>query len=114
MLTGTDIIITMKKLHTFHPSEQPLAGMFKELLASEGIQCLIRNERLLTGMGEIPFVECFPELWVVDEETYPRAILLLRAWLEKPADTQSWTCPGCREEIAGHFTVCWSCGRLRC
>jgi len=103
----------MKKLHTFDFWEQPIAGMFKELLAGEGIECLIRNERLSTAMGEIPFVECFPELWVLDEETYPRAKLLLNAWLSNPAATETWTCPGCSEEIDGQFTACWSCGHLR-
>lgn len=90
-----------------------MAGMFKELLASEGIQCLIRNEQLSTAMGEIPFVECFPELWVLDEETYPRARLLLDAWLKTPPAAEAWDCPGCGEKIDGQFTVCWSCGALR-
>jgi len=90
-----------------------MAGMFKELLASEGIQCLIRNEQLSTAMGEIPFVECFPELWVLDEETYPRARMLLDAWLKTAPVAESWVCPGCGEKIDGQFTVCWSCGALR-
>ncbi len=86
--------------------------MFKELLAKEGITCLLRNEQLSTALGEIPFTECYPELWVVDAETWPRAKMLLDGWL-KVADPEAvdWTCSGCGETSAGNFTSCWSCGR---
>ena len=87
--------------------------MFKELLASEGIVCLVRNEQLASAIGEIPFVECFPELWVVDEEAYPRAKLLLDAWMRQSPTTPAWTCPGCGEEIDGQFAICWCCGQPR-
>ncbi len=103
-------MIIMKKLHTFHSWEQPMAGMFRELLATEGVACLVRNEQLSTAIGEIPFVECFPELWVIDDEIYPRAKLLLEAWLKQSPEVAPWTCPQCGEEIDGQFSSCWSCG----
>jgi hypothetical protein len=103
----------MKKLYTFNFWELPLAGMFKELLASEGIGCIVRNEQLSAVMGEIPFLDCSPELWVIDEETYPRARLLLKAWLEKSPHSEAWTCRQCGEKIEGQFSVCWGCGALR-
>jgi len=102
----------MKKLYTFDFCERPLAGMYKELLAKEGVDCYIRNEQLSAALGEIPFIECYPELWVVDEEFYPRARMLLDAWLE-PVDhlEPDWICAGCGETVAGNFTTCWACGR---
>jgi len=90
-----------------------MAGMFKELLASEGIACMVRNEQLSSAIGEIPFVECFPELWVLDDETYPRAWLLLEAWLKTTPEVSSWVCARCGEEIDGQFSACWSCGTQR-
>lgn len=101
----------MKKLRTFALWELPLAGMFNDLLRKEGIDCLLRNEQLSSAMGEIPFIECYPEIWVIDDETYPRAKLLLDNWLtdQDPA-ASNWTCPECGESSEGHFNACWSCG----
>lgn len=104
----------MKKLHTFGIGERPLALMLKMLLEGEGIACLIRNEELFAAMGEIPFVECFPELWVVDDEVYPRAMLLVEGWLKADdRKEEPWACPGCGERMEGQFGACWKCGRER-
>ncbi|PLY02985.1 MAG: DUF2007 domain-containing protein [Desulfuromonas sp.] len=101
----------MKKLYTFDLTERALAGMFHELLLQEGIECLLRNEQLFSGLGEIPFVECYPELWVVDAEMFPRAQSLLRQYMaDAPEKLPEWHCPGCGEQIEGHFNACWNCG----
>ena len=63
----------MKKLQIFSHRERPLANLLRERLAGEGIVCLVRNDELSSALGEIPFVECYPELWVVDDEVWPRA-----------------------------------------
>lgn len=102
----------MKKLHVFPHRDRPLALMLKERLGAEGIACLVRNDELSTALGEIPFVECYPELWVVDDEVYPRARLLLDQWLDEAEVTgPAWLCPGCGERLEGQFEVCWKCGR---
>jgi len=104
----------MKKLHTFSFGDRPLANMYRELLAAEGIACLVRNDQLSSALGEIPFIECYPELWVIDDEVLPRARLLLRAWLTAAVPTlESWVCPGCGERLEGQFNQCWACSRLR-
>lgn len=104
----------MKKLHTFSPYEQPQAAMLKQLLADEGVQCLLRNEQLLSASGEIPIMECSPELWVIDDEVYPRARLLIDGWLNQDlSEGPPWLCPDCGEQCESQFGACWSCGRLR-
>ncbi len=104
----------MKKLHTFGLYDRPQAAILKEILCKEGIDCLLRNEHLFAAMGEIPMTECFPELWVVDEEAFPRAKLLLNGWLkEDKGTTEPWRCPDCGERLEGQFGACWSCGRSR-
>ena len=104
----------MKKLFVFTYRDRLQAGLLKEILAQEGIACLLRNDQLSSALGEIPFTECYPELWVVDDEAYPRARLLLDAWLKKsPEPADDWTCPTCGERCAGQFGACWSCGTLR-
>ncbi len=89
--------------------------MFKEMLAEEGIKCLVKNDRLSAGIGEIPFVECFPELWVIDDEVYPRARLLLDAWLARGTgeNAEPWTCSHCGEQSTQQFTACWKCSQSR-
>jgi hypothetical protein len=101
----------MKKLQTFDLWQRPLAGMFKELLSSEGIDCVVKNDQLFAAMGEIPFTECYPEIWIIDDEIYPRARLLLDSWLAADeSDCENWTCTVCNEVSEGQFDVCWSCG----
>jgi hypothetical protein len=74
---------------------------------------LVRNDELSTALGEIPFVECYPELWVVDDEVYPRARLLLDKWLgEQEEPRGSWQC-ACGELLEGQFETCWKCGNER-
>lgn len=104
----------MMKLHTFAFWEAPLAGLFKHLLGTEGVDCVIKNELLQGAVGELPFADCSPELWLLDDETYPRAKRLLDGWLTPPENTgEQWFCPGCGEEVEAHFEVCWKCGRER-
>jgi hypothetical protein len=104
----------MKKLHTFGLWDRPQAVLLKEIFAGEGIDCLVRNADLAVAVGEIPITECFPELWVIDNEAFPRARLLMDGWLKNDsAEAAPWSCPGCGEVLDGNFGACWSCGRCR-
>ena len=103
----------MKRLHTFTLADRAEAGLLKELLEREGVACLIRNEQLFAALGEIPFLECFPELWVVDDEIWPRAKSLLDSWLKEEAPSAPWTCAACGETLEGQFGSCWKCGGAR-
>ena len=44
-----------------------MLSLFKNELEAQGIECVLRGEHLLGGVGELPPIECWPELWVVDE-----------------------------------------------
>ena len=104
----------MRKLHTFNIGEKPQAALLKERLEQEGIACLLRNVDLSSALGEIPFLECLPELWVLDDEMFPRARMLLKGWTDPGmVNSQGWVCAGCGESLEGQFDACWKCGRLR-
>ncbi|BCR06022.1 hypothetical protein DESUT3_30910 [Desulfuromonas versatilis] len=101
----------MRKLRTFSFNEGPLAGLLKGLLEGGGVRCVIRNERLFTAIGEIPFTECYPELWVLDDEDFELARRILAPWDEPPpVDPPPWVCAGCGETVDGHLQRCWNCG----
>ncbi|MBW2519362.1 MAG: DUF2007 domain-containing protein [Deltaproteobacteria bacterium] len=101
----------MKKLYTFGLHQRGLAALLRERLEKEGVSSLVRNEQLFTGLGEIPFVEIFPEIWILDDEMYPRAKMLIYRWLTDPSSSApDWTCPRCGEELEGQFDCCWQCG----
>jgi putative signal transducing protein len=84
----------------------------KELLSTDGILCTIRNQQGSSLAGEVPFVEVFPELWVINDADLGRAKELLEEQgsgdeVERP----TWVCAGCGERHVGLFTACWKCGR---
>jgi len=82
---------------------------FKNLLESEGIPTQIRNEHLGSIMGEMPFVETWPELWVINDLDFDRASQLI-ASVETESPGEPWACRRCGEDNEGQFAACWSCG----
>ena len=91
-----------------------LIGHLREVLESHRIGCMTRNEYLAGGIGELPAMECWPELWVTDDADHERASELVRAMLAIDMDRYGdWTCPGCGEPIEGQFSTCWQCGADR-
>lgn len=58
-------------------------GMLKSQLEAEGIACVTRNENLSVLIGAIPFLDCYPELWVLHDEDYAKAQELLAEWQEQ-------------------------------
>lgn len=90
----------------------PDAHHVRNLLASAGIEAVLRNDRLWSALGEIPFVEAWPQVWVADERDAPRARRVLDE-LERGPAAAAWTCPHCDEWLEGQFTACWRCGAER-
>ncbi len=84
----------------------------RNVLALYGIDSVIRKLDLATGAGELPPVECWPELWIVDDERVVEAEAILKKTLAPvEAVKKPWTCSNCGEEIEGQFSECWKCGR---
>jgi hypothetical protein len=88
-----------------------LLGHLENALKACGIDCEIRGQHLSIGVGELPPIECWPELWVLRTDQRAEAENLLRKLLYIGSPTsRPWTCPSCSEEIQGQFTDCWQCG----
>jgi Putative prokaryotic signal transducing protein len=97
----------MRKVHT-SDSLLEIAHL-RNLLQIAGVDCVVRNERLSSISGEIPFVECWPELWVCRSGDALRARGIIDLALETPAAGPPWTCPDCGEQIEPQFAECWQC-----
>lgn len=91
-----------------------IVGSLKHVLEQHGIRCIVKNEHLQGGAGELPPTECWPELWVMEDETYERAREIVLAALGGETEPgPAWRCPRCGEQIEGQFTECWHCGASR-
>ncbi len=85
----------------------------KDILEEEGIECMIKNLNLSGALGQIPPIECWPEVWVMEDIDYARANSIVEDLSkETPEYRTSWTCK-CGEKIEGQFTDCWNCGIAR-
>lgn len=101
----------MRRVYT---APSPLmVGHMRNVLESEGIRCLLRNDNLLGGAGELPPNETWPELWVEREIDEERAVRLVEETLAHEPTGDPWTCPSCGEVLEPQFTTCWNCGRHR-
>ena len=100
----------MKKLTT--AASRVMIYHYKNLLEAEGIPCQVRNEHLGGVLGEIPFPETWPQLWVVNDLDYDRAKQLLAEDALEESPRESWRCRKCGEENEGQFAACWNCGAV--
>ncbi|MCH7820993.1 MAG: DUF2007 domain-containing protein [Proteobacteria bacterium] len=83
---------------------------YKNILESEDITCEIRNEHLGGIVGEMPFVEVWPELWVKHDLDADRAKQLIDEANSDESQEPSWKCRRCGEDNEGQFAACWNCG----
>ena len=95
-LTSSESIITINQ--------------YKNLLESEGIPSSIKNEHLGSIIGEMPFVEVWPQLWVINDLDFDRAKQLIDSAIADESPQASWQCRQCGEENEGQFSACWTCG----
>jgi len=94
-------------------SDESLAylGHLRNVLEQAGIDCVLKNEQLSGGLGEIPFLECLPELWVLRDGELERARALLADLERVEPAADEWVCAACGESNEGQFAACWHCGR---
>ena len=100
----------MKKLlHCTHLIE---AHHYANLLLAAGIQAEVRNTFLSGALGDVPFLEAAPQVWIESEQDEKMAREVI-AGARRPAQEPSWQCTGCGERLEGQFTECWRCGAVR-
>jgi len=85
-------------------------GHLKNMLEQSGIACLIKNEQLSGALGEISFLDCLPELWILDDGALEQARRMLNDYRSQDVNTAPWLCARCGESNEGQFALCWQCG----
>ncbi len=89
-----------------------LVSIFQNILEERGIKSWIKNEALLTGIGEIPPIETWPQLCVEDDDFLEAKRIVDEALATKDIN-RAWKCDSCGEVIEGQFAQCWNCGKDR-
>ena len=98
----------MRKVHTAESVIE--VAHLRNVLEAAGIACFVRNEGLASVIGEIPFVECWPELWVVRNGEALRARGLIdEVRGAEPVVGPDWQCESCGESVGAQFDACWRC-----
>lgn len=98
----------MKLVYASH--DGLLVDYVTRALQSRGIRCVVRNQYLQGAAGELPPTECWPELWVLDNNDLALASEIVTALLTPDATREAWQCPCCGETLEAQFDQCWRCG----
>jgi len=85
-------------------------GQMQSLLESHGIKTFIKNEYGSSVVGELPFVEVVPQLFVLEEKDAARAKELILLDLPMEESEEDWVCSECGVDVEGNFSRCWKCG----
>jgi len=95
----------------YSASNISIVSIFQNILEGYGIRCRVKNVFLLAVIGEIPPIECWPQL-CVDDENYEEAKRIVDEALSDK-NLPVWKCDSCGENIEGQFSECWNCGKSR-
>ena len=88
------------------------AAHYANALRAAGIDCEVRNTTLAGAIGEIPWLECAPQIWLryALDEAIARELI---AQLQRPVTGPEWICGNCAERSEPQFGSCWRCGANR-
>ena len=102
----------MKKI--FENIDYIQVGLRQSILASEGVETLVKNYELSATAGVIAPSDCFPELWIVEDSDFERAVEVLNSYnSSSPVTEASWVCSKCGSSVDGNFGACWNCSTPR-
>lgn len=84
-------------------------GQMQSLLESHEIQTFLKNEFGSSVVGELPFVEVIPQLFVLERKDVVRAQELISSEEQGVEPGEAWVCPDCGAQVDGNFSRCWRC-----
>jgi hypothetical protein len=89
----------------------PEAHLVRGLLMAAGIEARVFNEYASGALGELPFAEVAPSVWIEEEHDLTRARQIIATYEHAAAAPGVTRCTACGEENPHDFAVCWYCQR---
>lgn len=96
-------------IRVFQAADLPQAHLLVGLLRHAGIEAQVLNEHARGGLGDIPFGETYPEVWIAQPRDLERAKQLIGEF-ELRREPGRIFCRACGEENPDNFELCWKCG----
>jgi hypothetical protein len=90
--------------------ELGMVHLARNLLRTNGIDCVVRGEHLGVAAGGVAPIDTWPELWVPATEVDAARALIEAEMSDLPEVGEEWDCDVCGERIGAQFGLCWSCG----
>lgn len=85
------------------------AQLVSDTLADLGIPNRILNVHAAGALGDLPFLQAQPEVWIEDDAQAERAREAL-LHMQAVSIGDGAPCPRCGEINPGNFLSCWNCG----
>jgi hypothetical protein len=96
----------MKMIYT---NENPfIVSNAKNILESQGIEVILKNEFSSSVIGEISAFDTWVEIWVRNSSDYEKAFEIMESSLSAE-DADEWLCDECKEDNDAAFEICWNC-----
>lgn len=97
-------------IRIYQAADLPQAHLVAGLLRHAGIASRVLKENAQGGLGDIPFGEAYPEVWIEHPADLDRANTIIAEFESPMVESGSVACPACGEENPGNFELCWKCG----
>ena len=85
-----------------------LVSNVKNIVEGMGVAVTLKNEFSSGAAGELSPFDVWPELWVVDDVDYEKAVRIIESAF-RPENAKEWLCSRCSEKNDASFDVCWNC-----
>ena len=86
------------------------AYIIRDLLTDRGINCFVSNEHISGALGELPYTESWPEVWITQNLHFDRARGLINEFEQNTTVDSVLFCKKCNEFGSSGFELCWKCG----
>ncbi len=85
-----------------------LVANAKNILESNGMDVLLKNEFASSVIGEVSAFDAWVEIWVLNDDDYRNACKIIESSLSEE-NAEEWVCSQCKEKNDASFETCWSC-----